>query len=708
VAAARYPVAGMRFAHVTDVHLSVDRSDPGGELEFTARHGDGTDTGAALDAALAHAAGRGAGVALVTGDLTEHGTVDELRRFAARARAAPLPVWTVPGNHDHYGHLHEPDPDDQPRGDGFLGSATVRRYEAVLGRRWWSRDRGSLHVVGLDWFSALCGIDAGEQRDFLAADLGPLPTGTQVLLLSHDQLDPDWFDHLREVAPQVRVIGALSGHCHSPKVVTEDGCQHVSTGSVCFGGLDWTPPQIRLLDWDGSRLTVAPPEPARGRRGTARPSPTHAQSGRTRRSWMIGAGQHLASGAVDGETLTVAAVDCDHPGAVVVGFDAAPAPRWLRRLPGAPVTGLAAGGGAVVCVTQSGRVDCLAAPDGEPRWSRQLGDPCRNRVMSPPLLTADGSVIAGGLAALAALDLAGGEPRWLRDDLGPVDALLTLGAGTCDGTTVVLPFSGPHRGLTGLGLADGGVEWTDPPRTPAPLSAVVPLGDGDGLVVRDGPLLERFALRSGEIRWRLPLNGRFSTAAPHHDGDRITVVTGDGVLHRVDASSGECELELRLAGVRDGYGPYRATGAGAPTAPVRVAGELVIVLIDGSVWALPPAASPGARLVADLGTEVTAQPVAFAGGLAVIDTTGVLHLVDVAPVAPPPLLTAGSRRPPVCLRGGNTARVGSRLERLGPQARGGGTTPPPPRRPAVHPAPSPRLLGDAPGAAGRLCHAPRP
>ncbi|HVS42758.1 MAG TPA: PQQ-binding-like beta-propeller repeat protein [Candidatus Dormibacteraeota bacterium] len=625
----------MRFAHVTDVHLSVDRGDPRGGLEFTARHGDGTDVEAALDAAFIHAAGRGAGLALVTGDLTEHGTTAEFRRFASRARAAPLPVWTVPGNHDHYGHLHDPDPADRPRGEGFLGSATVGRYESVMGARWWSRDHGSLHVVGLDWFSALCGIDAEEQRDFLATDLGHLPDGTQVLLLSHDQLDPGWFDHIRDVAPQVRVIGALSGHCHSPKLVADDeGCQHVSTGSVSFGGLDWSPPQIRFLDWDGSRLTVGPPERARARRAVRRPSPPPG-NGRARRSWLIGGGQHLAGGAVDGEELTVAADDPDSPGAVVVGFDSSPGARWLRQLPGTPITGLAAGAGAVVCITQSGGVHCLAAADGEPRWSRQLGDPCRNRLMSPPVLTPDGAVVAGNLAAVAALDLAHGEPRWLREDLGPVDTLLTLGAGVCAGSTVVLPFSGPHRGLTGLRLGDGGVDWTDPPGAPPPLSGVVPVGDGDALVVRDGPLLERFALASGEVRWRLPLRGRFSTAAPHHDGDRITVVTGDGILHRVEARSGELERELPLAGVREGYGPYRTSGAGAPTAPVRVAGELVIVLVDGSVWALP-SGSEGTRLLADLATEVTAQPVAFAGGLAVVDTAGVLHLVDVAPEAAVP------------------------------------------------------------------------
>jgi outer membrane protein assembly factor BamB len=502
----------------------------------------------------------------------------------------------------------------------------------VLGPRWWSRDHGSLHVVGLDWFSALCGIDADEQRSFLAADLGPLPFGTQVLLLSHDQLDDDWFAHICEAAPQVRVIGALSGHCHSPKLLAEDGCVHVSTGSACFGGLDWTPPQTRLLDWDGSRLTVSAPQRPGRRRAGAQPT-VPAATGRRRRSWTVGSGHHLAGGAVHGDMLAVAAADPDSPGAVLVGVDAATGPLWWRRLPGAPVTGLAAGGGALVCVTQTGVVHCLAAADGGPRWRHQLGDPRRNRLMSAPLVTPDGTVVAGNLAALAAIELDAGDLRWIREDLGPVDTLLTLGTGTSTAGSVVLPFSGPHRGLTSLDLGDGRVRWTDPPDTPPPLSSVVPIDAGDALVIRDGPVLERFDLGTGAVRWRRPLQGRFSTAPPHHEGGIVTVVTGDGILHRLHPLTGECELTLALAGVREGYGPYRTSGTGAPTAPVSVAGTLVIVLIDGSVWELPQAQAPP-RLLADLGADVTAQPVAFAGRLAVVDTAGVLHLVEVTAQVP--------------------------------------------------------------------------
>ncbi len=620
-----YSERRMRLAHITDVHLSVDRGDPRGELEFTARHGDGTDVPGALDAALAHAAGRGAGAVLVTGDLTEHGTLAELRRFNARARRRRSRCGPSPATTTTTATSTSRPPTTGRREEASSAPPPSTATSSAIGPRWWSRDHGSLHIVGLDWFSALCGIDGDAQRDFLAADLSPLPDGTQVLLLSHDQLDEEWFEHIREVAPGVRVVGALSGHCHSPKVFDEEGCLHVSTGSACFGGLDWTPPQVRLLDWDGSRLTVSTPQRPGRRRGGRRT----AGVGRLR-SLVIGGGQHLAGGAVCDGVLAVPAVDPDSPGAVVVGIDAESGPRWWCPLPGAPVTGLAAEGDALVCVTQSGGVHCLGAGDGAPRWQRQLGDPCRNRLMSAPVPTGEGAVIAGNLAALAALDLDGGGLRWVRDDLGPVDTLLTLGAGICADGAVVLPFSGPHRGLTSIAVGDGGVRWTDPPRTPAPLSSVVDAGGGDGLVVRDGPLLERFELASGTVRWRQPLRGRFSTAPPHHGGGTVTVVTGDAVLHRLDALTGECELVRPLSGVREGYGPYRTTGAGAPSAPVEVDGALVLVLIDGSVWVLPADREAPPELVADLGTEVTAQPVAFAGRLAVVDSAGVVHLVEVA------------------------------------------------------------------------------
>jgi predicted phosphodiesterase len=617
----------LRVAHLTDAHVSTLRGHPGDAVELVSRHGDGTDPEAALRAAFAHAAGRGATLALVTGDLTDHGTPEELRRFAACAAGAPLTVCTVPGNHDHYGHRQEPRVTDRPRGDGFLGSCTVDRYEAELGPRWWSMDRCGLHLLALDWFSDRCGVDSEEQRRFVADDLGSLAEGAPVLVLSHDQPGAAWFDHVRAVAPGVRLVGVLSGHWHAPKAVAVDGCDHVCTGSVSVGGLDWTPPQLRLLDWDGAALAVGDPE--RPGDPTGAPRRSTVTSGGGRRTWRVGAGQHLAAVVPCGDRFLVPSLDPDRRGGVVVSVDPVSGPRWRRRVGGAPVTGLATDGDAVVAVGLAGDVCCLAAGDGSPRWRQRLADPCRSRLLAAPVLAPGGVVVAGDLGGVAAFQLATGRRLWAREDLGPPDTLLTYGAGAVGAASVVLPFGGPHRGLTSLALGDGTTEWTDPPGTPPPLSTVVSVGEGDALVVRDGPLLERFELRTGAVRWRTRLAGRFSTAPPHRSGGRVTVVTGDGVLHRLDAESGLVVHHARLGGLRPGYGPYRTTGTGAPTAPVMVGEELIIVLIDGSIWRLPDGDEPPV-LVGDLDADVTAQPAARDGRLAVVDTTGRLHLLTVA------------------------------------------------------------------------------
>jgi outer membrane protein assembly factor BamB len=508
----------------------------------------------------------------------------------------------------------------------------VGRWEAVIGARWWSMDRAGLHILGLDWFSALSGVDLDAQLAFAEADLGRLERGAPVLVLSHDQPDEGWLDHLRGVAPGVRLAGVLTGHCHAPKTVTApDSCLHVSTGSSTVGGLDWSPPQLRLLEWDGTTLSAGPPErplPPPPRPAVfAAPAPGWPV-------WELGAGQHLGAVVAGGDRLLVPVVEADLRSGAVVAIDPAAGPRWRHRLDGSPVTGLATDGEAIVAVGLGGEVRCMSADDGVLRWRDALGDPVRSRVLAAPVLAPGGLVVAGDLWSLAAHELGSGRRRWIRRDLGPVDTLMTYGSGVATASSVVLPFGGPHRGLTSVALDDGTVEWTDARRTPPPLSSVVDLGDGDAVVVRDGPLVERFALATGEVRWRARLRGRFSTAAPLHRDGTLTVVTGDGVLHRLDAGSGAVLHRRRLDGVRPGYGPYRTGGTGAPTVPVVVGDRTVIVLIDGSVWAL--ADGDGApEPLGDLGAEVTAQPAAFGGTLAAVDRRGRIHLLATAGAALP-------------------------------------------------------------------------
>ncbi|MDR0346077.1 MAG: PQQ-like beta-propeller repeat protein, partial [Nocardiopsaceae bacterium] len=162
---------------------------------------------------------------------------------------------------------------------------------------------------------------------------------------------------------------------------------------------------------------------------------------------------------------------------------------------------------------------------------------------------------------------------------------------------------------------------------PQPSCSLVPAGDGDALVVRTAtPSLERFELATGRLRWRTALPGRYSTAPPLVTGDGIVLVTGDGIGVWLDPGTGEITGDYQLTGLREGHGPYRAAGPGAPTAPVPAGRDPVVVLLDGSAWRLRPG---GPEPAGDAGAPVTTQPAVLGPDtLAVLTTGAVLCFLD--------------------------------------------------------------------------------
>jgi len=618
----------VRLAHLTDCHVSVPTGEPSDDDEPATRLG-GAVIADGLRHALTGAAARGADLAVITGDLTDHGTEAELRQFAEMTAAAPLPVEVVPGNHDHYGHRHDPDPGDDPRGSGFLGSATTTRYEQVLGPRWWSADLAGVHVVGLDWFSAWCGIDGAEQQRFVAADLSARDQGLPVVVLAHDVPDDGTLGLLRRGAGRAGLLAVLTGHWHADACRLVDGCHFLAGSSLAFGGLDWSPPQWRMLTLNPGGaaapvrheavLTAA----ARPRARAAAQVPSAAVTARH----ALGARQHLGSLAVDGESVLAPVTDRDGAG-LVSRIHLTAGPTWTAAAAGEPVTGIQPAGGQVLASSAAGRLVALDSASGELRWSYQLPGRHRRRLLGAPLATPDGRVLTGDIGAVACLDAASGAVRWESTGHGSPDTLLTYGTGLVAGTLAVLPFGGPGLGLTAMRLADGGIAWTDQPGTPPPSCSLVPVGDGDALVLRTD-VLERFEVGTGRLRWRSPLPGSISTAAPVITEDGVVLVTGDGIACYLDPGHGEITARYQLQGLREAYGPYRTTGTGAPTAPIMSSRGPVVALLDGSVWRLRPS---GPDLAADVKAPVTTQPVAARRGLlAALTTDAALHLVDLRP-----------------------------------------------------------------------------
>jgi len=161
-----------RFAHLSDTHVHS------GNVER-------------MRTALELAQNLGAEFAIVTGDLNKDALrVDEstargrMELYAAESERAPLPVRSMPGNHDIFGI--ERQTSLVPATNPLYGKAM---YEEILGPRYYSFDRGPIHFVMLDtlgvndlWYY---GLLEDDELAWLRKDLARVPKGTTVVTAGH-------------------------------------------------------------------------------------------------------------------------------------------------------------------------------------------------------------------------------------------------------------------------------------------------------------------------------------------------------------------------------------------------------------------------------------------------------------------------------------------------------------------------------------------
>jgi len=168
---------------------------------------------------------------LVTGDLTEWGSVEEWEPFAATygldggpGGKLHIPVFEVVGNHDK---VHGP----------FVEQQVMARHG---GNRFYAWDWDDVHLVAL-------GEAPDEQGlDFLARDLAPVEKNVPIILYFHLALagpwsTNNWFaegtlkDRLARLAESRNVIGIFHGHHHATGHYTWHGIDVFKPGSVKDG-----------------------------------------------------------------------------------------------------------------------------------------------------------------------------------------------------------------------------------------------------------------------------------------------------------------------------------------------------------------------------------------------------------------------------------------------------------------------------------------
>ena len=615
------------LAHMSDTHLSASTGGREDTVELANRFGDGTDCAQGLAVALDAAANSGAQLAFVTGDLTDHGTRVEFEAFTAIVDASPIPVEVIPGNHAHYGHRHNPDSSDRPIGDGFLGTATTWRYEQSMGPRWWSADIGPFHVLALDWFSYAADIDRAEQDAFVAEDLAGTDPHRPLIVLSHDVPSEKILDLLTDAMHPATSISVLSGHWHVVVDRQVGPLRFLSAPPTSFGGFAWSPPSWHLLSVARTGHLL---------RETATTWPRHATSTAAEVTWQAPPDHTQHGGNLLGFDHDRLAVPTTHAGrAHLTLVDSTTGQTiWSTRLDGDEITSVTGNGtDSMIAVTFSGALSCLDSTTGELRWATNLPRSRHGRVLNAPVITDDGRLIVGTLDHLTGLSMQTGAELWTTRALAPVDTLMTYGRGLASGHVVVLPFSGPYRGLTAVDSGDGTVLWSQT-SGPAPTSTLTAVPGTDHAVVMraESETLECVELATGAMVWRAVVGGKFTTVSAIPTSAGIVVVTGDGTVHVLDTRTGRplTKSTQLTNGQSDGWGPYRSTGIGVATDPVAVGGQVVVTTVSGDVWVIDPAGDH--ELVAALGRHVTTRPVPVRNDrLAVLTTDARLDVIACPP-----------------------------------------------------------------------------
>ncbi|MBC7304597.1 MAG: phosphodiesterase [Nocardia sp.] len=186
-------------------------------------------------------------VILVTGDITDSGTVEQYAQARA-ALQADIPLYLLPGNHDDRTNFRT----------ALLGepasTAPINRVHRV----------GALTVIMLD--SSIPGEPAGllgeDTFDWLRATLAETPDGPILVALHHPPkrvyspvvdvialADPGRLAAV--VAGDPRIVGIVTGHAHSPIATVFAGKPMIScpsTASVLGGEWEVTPPH-RVMDY---------------------------------------------------------------------------------------------------------------------------------------------------------------------------------------------------------------------------------------------------------------------------------------------------------------------------------------------------------------------------------------------------------------------------------------------------------------------------
>ena len=577
---------------------------------------------------------------VVSGDLTDWGTLAELEQFRHAIKSVSTPVLPMFGGHDgnqeRFGDLtveelvalkHEK---QYAKIEEILkqreGTTFTRNYERVLGPAYYSFDRGRRHVVLYpneeNFFSPR---DRKRKEDWLWADLAQQPRNREVVVFLHKPPSIPFLTALSRYP--VKLV--LHGHWHSSKAFTHGEIVVTATPPLCFGGLDTRPRGYRIVESGEDELQFQL-KPLRRTTQASRPSAKVSisldETGKgLRLLWthQLPVGLHRASPVRSGERILVSLADEGHPAqSGVVCIDArSGALSWRmftdtsvkNSVAVAPPAG-SADDGADLCaaVSVAGSVYVIETGSGRIRWQADLPGFPERWIYASPVIDGE-TVYAGGKAGIGAYEMQTGAQLWYTPIEGGDGWPCYASPQVCGDLLIVLV---QRRGLLALDRRNGTVIWEralgveNPYAQPAVDGGLLISGsDAPGLHWYTGDPAHLAVLRvnSGDVVWHRPvLPSRYPTGLAI-GGDRLYATTPDGEALCFDVPSGALLWRFQSGNDLMDMVPARRGVQSILAAPVIYNDCLLICGGDGCLYVLET--RTGACISrTDLGSPITAAP----------------------------------------------------------------------------------------------------
>ena len=476
------PGVPFRFAFISDTHIG----SPDGRAEEDLRR-----TVADIN--------RQTGIAfvIITGDITELGTNEELKRAKQILDSLHIPYYIIPGNHD----------------TGWSESGG-QMFSTVFGDNKFSFEYNGIFMLGCASGPYVRMSDGHVPRsalNWMDGELKKIKSAQPVMFFNHYPIDnslDNWYEITDRLA-KVNIRGILCGHGHTNKAFDFEGIPGVMGRSNLRAKADAGGYNLVDVSTDTIRFTERNPVSEKEKQWTAITAasyhifpnakyirPDYSVNGQypmVKESWRYASAANVISTPASGSGMVV----FGNQDGTVQGLSLEDGKvRWTFKTDAAVYSSPAVSGNSVVFGSCDGNVYALDIQTGKLKWKFSSG----TAIMGSPVIAHDTIFIGGSGHSFYALRAKDGSKIWSFDSLqGPVVCTPLYHEGK-------LYFGAWDRNLYSLDAATGTLNWKwnngSSIRNFSPAACTPLYKDGVIYVVAPDRYITAIDAVSGQTIWR--------------------------------------------------------------------------------------------------------------------------------------------------------------------------------------------------------------